>query len=129
MDELNELQSLGFSLPSPAYILGVILFSCIGFVAYRSGKKSVRPRVYVRRRTTIGGNRGNPISGRGARDLASNPQARKPCCRIAAARCGAEGNLMNRVKALVRAIGKESSRRESTVVGAHANGLTCINVR
>ena len=43
MDELADLQSQGLSLPSPAYIAGVILFSLIGFVAYRYGKKMERP--------------------------------------------------------------------------------------
>lgn len=40
MDELNTLEALGFTLPSPAYIFGVIVFSIIGFVAYRYGKKT-----------------------------------------------------------------------------------------
>jgi len=40
MDELKTLESLGFTLPSPAYIFGAILFSLIGWVAYRYGKKS-----------------------------------------------------------------------------------------
>ena len=40
MDELKTLQSLGFTMPSPAYLAGVILFSIVGFVAYRYGKKA-----------------------------------------------------------------------------------------
>ena len=42
MDNLQDLQSLGFTLPSPAYILGAIVFGIIGFIAYRYGKKSQR---------------------------------------------------------------------------------------
>jgi len=45
MDELAELQSVGLTLPTPAYIVGVILFSIVGYVAYRVGKKTARPIV------------------------------------------------------------------------------------
>lgn len=40
MDQLQTLQSLGFTLPSPAYIFGAVLFGIIGYAAYRYGKKS-----------------------------------------------------------------------------------------
>ncbi|MBI3523705.1 MAG: hypothetical protein HY066_04135 [Betaproteobacteria bacterium] len=40
MDELKTLESLGFTLPSPAYIAGAIIFSIIGYAAYRYGKKA-----------------------------------------------------------------------------------------
>jgi hypothetical protein len=40
MDNLETLNSLGFTLPSPAYILGSIIFGIIGWAAYRYGKKS-----------------------------------------------------------------------------------------
>jgi hypothetical protein len=40
MDELNTLQSFWFTLPSPAYIAGAILFGIIGYAAYRYGKKA-----------------------------------------------------------------------------------------
>lgn len=40
MDELNATQSLGLTLPTPAYILGALLFGIIGFAAYRYGKKA-----------------------------------------------------------------------------------------
>ncbi len=40
MDELKTLESLGFTLPGPAYIAGAILFGIIGFAAYRYGKKA-----------------------------------------------------------------------------------------
>ncbi len=44
MDERSALQSLGFTLPSPAYIFGAILFGLLGYAAYRYGKKTDRPR-------------------------------------------------------------------------------------
>lgn len=40
MDALNTLQSMGLTLPTSAYLIGAILFSLIGFVAYRYGKKT-----------------------------------------------------------------------------------------
>jgi hypothetical protein len=39
MDELTTIQSLGFTLPSGAYLIGAVLFGIIGFAAYRYGKK------------------------------------------------------------------------------------------
>jgi len=42
VDNLQELQSLGFTLPSPAYIFGAVVFGIIGFAAYRYGKKAQR---------------------------------------------------------------------------------------
>jgi hypothetical protein len=45
VDDLNAMQSLGFTLPSPAYLFGVVLFSVIGFAAYRYGKKASLPAV------------------------------------------------------------------------------------
>ena len=44
MDNLATLQSLGLSLPSPAYIFGAVVFGLIGIAAYRHGRKTVRPR-------------------------------------------------------------------------------------
>ncbi|MBT2304629.1 hypothetical protein J7E70_29850 [Variovorax paradoxus] len=44
MTNLQTLQSLGISLPSPAYILGAVLFGLIGFLAYRYGKRAGRRR-------------------------------------------------------------------------------------
>jgi chromate transport protein ChrA len=44
MDDLTALQSLGLSLPSPAYIVGAVVFGLVGFAAYRFGKKAERPR-------------------------------------------------------------------------------------
>jgi hypothetical protein len=40
---VNDLGSLGFSLPSPAYLAGGLLFSIIGFAVYRYGKKAEEP--------------------------------------------------------------------------------------
>lgn len=40
MDELKNLQSLGLVLPSPAYVLGAIVFGLIGYVAFRRGRKT-----------------------------------------------------------------------------------------
>jgi hypothetical protein len=40
MDELKTLETLGFTLPSPAYIFGAVVFGIIGFAAYRYGKKA-----------------------------------------------------------------------------------------
>ncbi|RZL10621.1 MAG: hypothetical protein EOP40_05760 [Rubrivivax sp.] len=38
-NEVQALQSLGLTLPSPAYLLGAIVFGLIGLVAYRQGKR------------------------------------------------------------------------------------------
>lgn len=43
MNDLKNLESLGLTLPSPAYIMGSILFGIIGYVAYRRGRKAQRP--------------------------------------------------------------------------------------
>ena len=40
MDELKNLQSLGLVLPSPAYLLGALVFGLIGYVAFRRGRKT-----------------------------------------------------------------------------------------
>lgn len=40
MNEIKALQSLGFVLPSPAYILGAIVFGLLGMVAFSRGKKT-----------------------------------------------------------------------------------------
>ena len=42
MDSLTALQTMGLTLPSPAYIFGAIVFGLIGFVAYRRGKATDR---------------------------------------------------------------------------------------
>jgi hypothetical protein len=38
MDSLSTLESMGLTLPSPAYLIGAILFGIVGFAAYRYGK-------------------------------------------------------------------------------------------
>ena len=43
MDDLHGVESLGFTLPTPAYLFGAILFGLIGFAAYRYGKNTSRP--------------------------------------------------------------------------------------
>lgn len=39
MNELKQLESLGLVLPTPAYLLGAVLFGIIGWVAFRQGRK------------------------------------------------------------------------------------------
>lgn len=43
MDDLPAIESFGLSLPTPAYLVGALLFGVIGFAAYRYGKKAARP--------------------------------------------------------------------------------------
>jgi hypothetical protein len=40
MDDLKTIESLGFTLPSPAYLFGLLFFGIAGFAAYRYGKKA-----------------------------------------------------------------------------------------
>ncbi|ALT75973.1 hypothetical protein [Paucibacter sp. KCTC 42545] len=42
-EELKALQAMGLVLPSPAYILGAILFGLIGLVAFQQAKRRQRP--------------------------------------------------------------------------------------
>jgi len=42
-DSLVALEALGFTLPSTAYLIGVVIFGIGGFIAYRYGKKRSRP--------------------------------------------------------------------------------------
>ena len=44
METLSALQSLGLELPSPAYIVGAILFGLIGMAVYWHGKRAQQPR-------------------------------------------------------------------------------------
>jgi len=44
-DTLEALNTLGISLPSPAYLIGVIVFSVVGMVAYYRGKRAGRNRM------------------------------------------------------------------------------------
>jgi hypothetical protein len=43
MDDLQALASLGFTLPSPAYLFGAIVFGIIGYAGYRYGKRAAIP--------------------------------------------------------------------------------------
>jgi hypothetical protein len=43
MNELAALQSLGLELPSPAYIVGAVVFGLVGLFAWRRGRKLKRP--------------------------------------------------------------------------------------
>jgi hypothetical protein len=45
MTYLEFLQSLGLELPTPAFIVGVILFSIVGMAAWWHGKKAQRPAI------------------------------------------------------------------------------------
>lgn len=45
MTELNALESLGLSWPTPWYIVGSIVFGLLGYAAYRHGKTAALPRV------------------------------------------------------------------------------------
>lgn len=42
MNDLPTLSALGLALPSPAYLLGMVLFGLIGYAAYRRGRSSTR---------------------------------------------------------------------------------------
>jgi hypothetical protein len=39
MNELKQLEALGLVLPTPAYLVGAILFGIIGYVVFRRGRK------------------------------------------------------------------------------------------
>lgn len=41
---LEAATALGFTLPTPGYIFGAILFGLVGFAAFRSGRKQGRRR-------------------------------------------------------------------------------------
>lgn len=43
MEALQTAQALGFTLPSPAYIFGAIVFGLLGFAAWRFGKRREQP--------------------------------------------------------------------------------------
>ena len=44
MDQLELLEALGLVLPSRAYLVGAVLFGIVGYLGYRHGKRSARPR-------------------------------------------------------------------------------------
>ena len=39
---VGDLHSMGLEMPSPAYLLGLILFGIVGYAAYRRGRKTGR---------------------------------------------------------------------------------------
>jgi hypothetical protein len=39
MDTVSQLQAMGLTLPSPAYIFGALLFSLLGMAAWLVGKR------------------------------------------------------------------------------------------
>lgn len=41
-DELQALQAMGLTLPSPAYLIGALLFGIVGMVAFYVGRKRQR---------------------------------------------------------------------------------------
>ena len=41
-DGLNAFEGLGFSLPSPAYIVGLIVFGILGMAAFYYGRRQDR---------------------------------------------------------------------------------------
>jgi hypothetical protein len=43
MDSLTALESFGFTLPSMAYLIGMVAFGMIGLVAFRYGRKMAIP--------------------------------------------------------------------------------------
>lgn len=45
MNELKALQSMGFTLPSPAYLLGAIVFGLLGMVAFSRGRNASLPEL------------------------------------------------------------------------------------
>ena len=45
MDTLEILQSIGIPIPSPAYIVGAVIFGIVGLWAWRHGKRASFRRV------------------------------------------------------------------------------------
>ena len=43
MDELKTLEAMGFTLPTPAYLIGAVLFGVIGMAAFWHGRKASLP--------------------------------------------------------------------------------------
>jgi apolipoprotein N-acyltransferase len=44
-DQLETLGALGITLPSPAYIVGAIVFGIVGLVAFVRGRRASQPRL------------------------------------------------------------------------------------
>jgi MFS family permease len=45
MNELDALHGLGLSLPTPAYLFGLIFFGLAGYALFRFGRRNERPRL------------------------------------------------------------------------------------
>ncbi len=45
MKDATSLPQLGFEWPSPAYLFGMLLFSAIGYGAFRYGRRTDHPRM------------------------------------------------------------------------------------
>ena len=43
MDELRTLEAMGLVLPTPAYIVGAIVFGIVGMIAFYRGRKATLP--------------------------------------------------------------------------------------
>lgn len=44
MNSLDTLQAMGLELPTPAYIIGAVLFGIVGLVAFRNGRRQKKSR-------------------------------------------------------------------------------------
>ncbi len=44
-DLFDSLKALGIPLPSPAYLVASVIFSFIGYIVYKRGKKDTLPRL------------------------------------------------------------------------------------
>jgi hypothetical protein len=67
----GDPDALGISLPSPAYLIGVIVFSVVGIVGYYYGKRHGRPHALARPRLDalpLFGRRGCSMSSEGLVD-------------------------------------------------------------
>lgn len=45
MNELANLSALSLELPSPAYLVGSVLFGIVGYLAFRRGRKEAKPEL------------------------------------------------------------------------------------
>ncbi len=45
MNELHTLPGLGLTLPTPAYLFGLIFFGIAGYALFRFGRRTERPRL------------------------------------------------------------------------------------
>jgi hypothetical protein len=45
MELIDTLRELGIEMPSATYLIGVLLFSVVGMMAFWKGRKLKRPRV------------------------------------------------------------------------------------